>query len=62
MCVDVSGGRESAVTKPDLNLLHGDSVAQEKAGTGMPEIMKPNFFESIFLDEPAEVLGYIVGA
>ena len=36
MGVDVGGGGEGAVAQPDLDLLHGDAVAQQKAGTGVP--------------------------
>ena len=50
------------MAKPDLNLFHGDPVAQEKAGAGMPEIMEANFFEPVFLDKPAEMLCHIIWA
>ena len=36
MCIDVSRGGKSAVPEPDLDLFHGDSFAQQQAGTGVP--------------------------
>ena len=36
MCINVSGGREGAVSQPDLNLFHGDSISEQQAGAGMP--------------------------
>ena len=36
MGVNVGGGGEIAVTQPFLNLLHGDTVCQKKAGAAMP--------------------------
>ena len=62
VCIDICGSGEGAVAKPDLNLFHGDPVAQEKAGAGMPEIMEANFFEPVFLDKPAEMLCHIIWA
>mgnify|MGYP005974822029 FL=1 len=36
MCIDICRGGEGAVTQPDLDLLHGDTVAEKQAGAGMP--------------------------
>ena len=36
MGVDVSGGGEGAVPQPNLDLLHGDTVAQQQTCTGVP--------------------------
>ena len=36
MCIDVCRGGEGAVTQPDLDLLHGDTVAEKQAGAGVP--------------------------
>ena len=36
MRIDVGGGGEIAVTQPFLNLLHGNAIGQEQAGTGVP--------------------------
>lgn len=36
MCIDVCRGGESTVTQPDLDLLHGDTVAEKQAGAGVP--------------------------
>ena len=36
MRINVCGGCEGAVSQPDLNLLHRDSVAEKQAGAGVP--------------------------
>ena len=36
MRIDVGGSGEIAVTQPFLNLLHGNAIGQEQAGTGVP--------------------------
>ena len=36
--IDVGGGGEGAVAQPDLNLFHGDAVAQQEAGAGVTKI------------------------
>lgn len=36
MCIDVCRGGEGAVPQPDLDLLHGDTVAEKQAGAGVP--------------------------
>lgn len=36
MCIDVCRGGEGTVTQPDLDLLHGDTVAEKQAGAGVP--------------------------
>ena len=36
MCIDVCRGGEGTVTQPDLDLLHGDTVAEKQAGTAVP--------------------------
>ena len=62
MRVDVGGGGESTVSKPDLNLLHRDTFAEKQAGTCMPEVMEANLFEVVLLDYPCKVFRYIIGA
>ena len=42
MRVNICCGGEVTVSEPFLNLLHGDAVGEEKRGTAMTEIMKPN--------------------
>ena len=49
MCIDVSRGGKSAVPEPDLDLFHGDSFAQQQAGTGVAKIVEANFLEVILL-------------
>ena len=39
MCIDVCRGGEGTVTQPDLDLLHGDTVAEKQAGAGVTKIM-----------------------
>ena len=36
MGIDVGGGGEGAVAQPDLDLLHGDTAAQQQTGTSVP--------------------------
>ncbi len=62
MRVNIRCGREGAVSKPDLDLLHGYAVCQQKAGAAVSEIVEANLFESEFLKQPAEMLGNIIGA
>lgn len=60
MCIDVCRGGEGAVTQPDLDLLHGDTVAEKQAGAGVTKIMEANLAKPVLLDEPREMLRYIV--
>lgn len=62
MSIDVDGGREGTVSKPDLNLLHGDSFTEKQAGTSMPKVMEANLLEVILLDHPCEVFCHIIGS
>ena len=62
MCIDVCRGGEGAVTQPDLDLLHGDTVAEKQAGAGVTKIMEANLAKPVLLDEPREMLRYIVRA
>ena len=59
--IDVGSSREGTVSKPDLNLLHGDSFAEKQAGTSMPKIMEADLLEVILLDHPCEVFRHIIG-
>ena len=36
MGINVGGGGKGGVTQPVLNLLHGDALTEQEAGTGMP--------------------------
>ena len=60
VCVDICRGGEGAVPEPDLDLLHGDTVAEKQAGAGVAKIMEANFAKSILLDEPGEMFRHIV--
>ena len=62
MSIDVGSGREGTVSKPDLNLLHGDCFAKKKAGTGMPKIMEADLLEVVLLNHPCEVFRHIIGS
>ena len=62
MCIDVCRGGEGTVTQPDLDLLHGDTVAEKQAGAGVTKIMEANLAKPVLLDEPREMLRYIVRA
>ena len=48
--------------QPDLDLLHGDTVAEKQAGAGVTKIMEANLAKPVLLDEPREMLRYIVRA
>ena len=48
--------------QPDLDLLHGDTVAEKQAGAGVTKIMETNLAKPVLLDEPREMLRYIVRA
>ena len=51
------------MAQSDLNVLHRDcTTAEEQAGASMPEIMKPNFPQTVFFNDPREVFRHIVGA
>ena len=50
------------MTQPDLDLLHGDTVAEKQAGAGVTKIMEANLAKPVLLDEPREMLRYIVRA
>lgn len=50
------------MSQPDLDLLHGDAIAEKQAGAGMTEVVKANFSQFVFLNEPCEMFRYIVGA
>ena len=58
MSIDVGCGRESAVSKPNLNLLHRDSFAEKQAGAGMPKVMEADLLEVVLLNHPCEVFRY----
>lgn len=60
MCIDVCRGGEGTVPQPDLDLLHGDTVAEKQAGAGVTKIMEANLAKPVLLDEPREMLRYIV--
>ena len=62
VCIDVCRGGEGTVTQPDLDLLHGDTVAEKQAGAGVTKIMEANLAKPVLLDEPREMLRYIVRA
>ena len=62
MGINVGGGGKGGVTQPVLNLLHGDALTEQEAGTGMPQIMKANVSQSVLLQKQLEVVGNIVGA
>ena len=61
MRINICRGCEGAVSQPDLNLLHGDSVAEKQAGAGVSEVVEANLLQVILLDEPCEVFRHIVG-
>ena len=46
MGVDVCGRGEGAVAQPNLDVLHGDTIAKEQAGTGIPQVVETGFFRS----------------
>ena len=62
MSIDVGCGREGTVSKPDLNLFHGDSLTEKQAGTSMPKVMEADLLEVVLLDHPCEVFRHIIGA
>ena len=61
MGVDVGGGGEGAVSQPDLDLLHGDSIAQQQAGTGVTKIVEADLPQTVLADHPAKVFRHEVG-
>ena len=58
--IDVGGGGEGAVAKPDLDLLHWDAAAQQQAGTSVSDIMKTYLSQSIFAEYPPKMFRNIV--
>ena len=60
--INICGRGESAVSQPDLDLLHGYPIAEQQAGTGVSEIMESDFLQVILLDDPREVFCHIVWA
>lgn len=61
MRINICRGCEGAVSQPDLNLLHRDSIAEKQAGAGVSEVVEANLLQVILLDEPCEVFRHIVG-
>ena len=61
MCVNVRRSWEVAVTKPFLNLLHGNTVCQKKRGTAMPEIVIPDLSHFLCLEQFRKTLCDVVG-
>lgn len=47
--VDVAGGADVAVTQPLQNVLQGNAVGIEQAGTGMPQVMEADFLHPVAL-------------
>ena len=47
--VQVGGGAIVAVAQPSLDLLHLDTVAQQKAGAAVPRIVKQGRRKAVFL-------------
>lgn len=42
VCVNIGGRSDSAVTKPRLNFLHGDTLGKQKRCTAMAKIVEAN--------------------
>lgn len=61
MCVDVSGGREGAVTKPFLNLLHRYAVHHHQAGTAVAQVVEPDVRQTILPEQPFKMFRHEVG-
>lgn len=47
--VDVAGGADVTVTRPLQNVLQGNAVGIEQAGTGMPQVMEADFLHPVAL-------------
>ena len=61
MCVNVRRGGEVAMTQPLLNVLEGNAVGQQQAGTSMPQIVKAHPAQAVALQEFWECRGQIIG-
>ena len=60
MGVNICCGRKIAVTKPFLNLLHGNTVCEHQTGTGVPEIMKTDAPQSVGFQKLRKLLRHII--
>ena len=60
MCIDVCRGGEGTVTQPDLDLLHGDTVAEKQAGAGVTKIMEAHPAQAVALQEFWECRSQII--
>ena len=61
MGVDVGCGGNVAVSQPLLNLLQAHTIGIQKTRTAMPEIMKTNPSQIVFLQQVGEMLRQIAG-
>ena len=61
MCIDVCRGGEGTVTQPDLDLLHGDTVAEKQAGTAVTQIVKAHPAQAVVLQKFWKCRGQIIG-
>ena len=59
--IDICGGGEGTVAQPDLDLFHGDAVAQQEAGTGVTKVMEADLPQTVLTDHPSKVLRHEVG-
>ena len=59
--VDVGCGGDVTVAQPFLNLLHGHSLFQQQAGTGVAQIMEPDMPQPVVLQQLGKPFGHCVG-
>ena len=61
MGVDVRRGGEVAMAQPLLNVLEGNAVGQQQAGTAVTQIVKAHPAQAVVLQEFWECRGQIIG-
>ena len=55
MRVNIGGCSNSAVTKPRLNFLHGDTLGKQKRCTAMAKIVEANMWHIVFFQKSFEM-------
>ena len=56
----VGGGREVTVSKPFLDLLHGNAVGKKQRCAAMPEIMEPDMPQAVLFKQSRKGFGKIL--
>ena len=61
MCINVACRADVAVPQPLLNVLEGNTIGQQQAGTAVTQIVKAHPEQAVALQEFWECRGQIIG-